>query len=530
MWNKFIEAGYVKPIDLQLASQLCGNTILIPSLQAFLVHLSIAMRRGHVCIDPSLPIRPIWELVEPHTCKNNENLLQTLTEIDWDNMSALVQEGYQNIPQHLQQSPNDENLLNLNPIVIKDGKIYSQRSWSAQSQFQKNLTNFLKRSNTLTSTITEKEIESLITANGLDKTLLPEQKKAILQAASPLSLIAGGPGTGKTYTAARLISILCTLLKEKLGRSPLIALAAPTGKAALHLENNIQKGETKLKNIVGVTLHALLTKLPLQADLIVVDEASMIDLEWMNKLLKEIPPNARLVLIGDPHQLPPVGMGSIFVDMIQTLPHTHLNQCLRTELRSIIEYASSIKNGKYTPYQNTYSIEDEKDIISMCVEKYKNCVTLADFMKFKVLTPFTKGSFGTDQLNHKIMNHLGKPETVPILITKNDYELELFNGEQGLWIPSRNIAQFPKKRGEGIREIPMSLIGSYQLGYCLTIHKSQGSEYEHVAVLFPEGAQIFGREALYTAVTRAKHTLEIYAAPNVLQQAVQRSNRKLSGF
>jgi exodeoxyribonuclease V alpha subunit len=486
------------------------------------------MRRGHICIDPTSPIRPIWEVVDSHSSKSDE--ITSVEESDWEHLSTLITEGFSHIPQHLLQTPNNENFLNLNPIVIKNGKVYSQRSWLAESQFQKNLSLFLERSTPSNTIITETEIECKISVYGLDKTLLPEQKNAILQAAAPLSLIAGGPGTGKTYTAGWMISILAELLKEKLGRTPIIALAAPTGKAALHLENSLQKVAENLKHITGVTLHSLLSKLPLQADLIVVDEASMIDLEWMNKLLKEIPRNSRLILIGDPHQLPPVGMGSIFVDMIEILPHTHLNKCLRTELRSIIDFASAVKNGDFTPWEKTYSIKDEKDIISRCVENYKNCVSMDDFMSFKVLTPFTKGNFGTEQLNYKIMNSLGKPETIPIMITKNDYALELFNGEQGLWIPSRGIAQFPKKGEQGIREIPMSLIGSYQPGYCLTIHKSQGSEYGHVIVLFPEGAQIFGREALYTAVTRAKQTLEIYADPNVLQQTVQRSNRRLSGL
>lgn len=157
---------------------------------------------------------------------------------------------------------------------------------------------------------------------------------------------------------------------------------------------------------------------------------------------------------------------------------------------------------------------------------YRHCVSADDFLKFKVLTPFTKGPFGTEQLNQKILKALGKVESIPVLITKNDYTLELFNGELGLWYPSKGIVQFPGRDGSGIREFPISLIHSYQLGYCLTIHKSQGSEYPHVVVVCPEGSQMFGREALYTAVTRAKQTLEIFGSPEVLKQTVARSSRR----
>jgi exodeoxyribonuclease V alpha subunit len=530
MWNKFIEAGYVKPIDLQLAKQLSCHASLSPSLHAFLVHLSISMRRGHVCVDQSTEIRPIWELVESHPTSTQEALQQGLMENDWIEMETLIRKGFNEIPSHLSQTPNNETPLNLNPIVIQGSKVYTQRSWLAEALFKKHLSNFLERAETDSCAISTAEIAAKITAYGLENTLMKEQKDAILQSTAPLSLIAGGPGTGKTYTAGWMISILTELLEEKLGRPAAIALAAPTGKAALHLENSVQKRDASHKRCTGLTLHTLLSRLPLQADLIIVDEASMIDLEWMNKLLKEIPKGSRLILIGDPNQLPPVGMGSVFVDMIQTMPHTALTQCLRTDLHTIVEYANSIKNGNFVPWEMTFSLQDEEALIKHCLQNYKKCVTLNDFAHFKILTPFTKGTFGTEQLNQKILNRLGKPESIPILITKNDYELELFNGEQGLWIPARGIVQFPKKGGEGIRELPLSLIGSYQLAYCLTIHKSQGSEYAHVVVIYPEGAQIFGREALYTAVTRTKQTLEIYAGPNVLQQSVQRSSRKLSGI
>lgn len=521
MWDNFLKAGYVKPIDLQLAKHLAGNNN--SAIHAFIVHLSIVMRRGHVCVDPLQPIRPIWELIE------SEEDSSSISEIMWETMESLIQEGYRHLPEQLTQRPSEDLPVTLKPFVCHNNRVYTQRTWLAESQFRNHLARI--QTSSPICNITPAQLKAKIELYGLDKILLPEQMSAILNAYAPISLIAGGPGTGKTYTAGWMISILSDLLEEILGRTPVIALAAPTGKAALHLESSVRKAERKsLKLSTGVTLHALLAKLPLIADLVVVDESSMIDLEWMNKLLKELPAGARLVLMGDPNQLPPVGMGSIFVDMIQTLPHTRLEKCLRTEILSIVEFANNIKAGNQVVWEPLHELKDEAQLISHCVTQYKKCVTAEDFAHFKLLTPFSKGRFGTEQLNQKILKALGNPDAIPILITKNDYDLELFNGELGLWIPTQRIVQFPKRSGEGTRDIPIALIGSHELGYCLTIHKSQGSEYPHVVIAYPEGAQIFGREALYTAVTRAKEQLELFSTPQVLQQTIATTNRRFSGL
>lgn len=522
MWNKFLEAGFIKSIDLLMAKEL-GNAFS-PAVQALLVHLSMAVRRGHLSIDPDENFRPLWELVE------RENQENSISEEMWEEMGKWIAEGIETLPELLIQSVSSENdPISLKPLVVyrtPEGKmkIYTQRSWLAESRFKILLKEFVGADRG--PKISPEEIFSKIDDYQIPH-LLPEQQNAILNAHGSLSIIAGGPGTGKTYTAGWMISILSDLLKEKLQRDPVIALAAPTGKAALHLENSVKRSaKNNLKITSGVTLHSLIAKRPLIADLIVIDEASMIDLESMNVLLREIPKGARLILMGDPDQLPPVGMGSIFVDMVQTLPHTHLKKCVRTDLKAIVDYANTIREGKYVAWENMYPLQDDQQLINYCVQHYRKCVTSDDFSKFKVLTPFSKGPFGTEQLNQKILQALGKVESIPVMITKNDYTLELFNGELGLWYPKKGVVQFPGRDGTGEREFPMTLIHSYQLGYCLTIHKSQGSEYPHVVVVSPEGSQIFGREALYTAVTRAKQTLEIFGSPEVLKQTIARSSRR----
>ncbi len=521
MWNKFIESGCVKPIDLQLANELAPEAAT--SLQAALIHISIAIRQGHLCVSKQTPIRRVWELVEP---QEQETLL---SEEDWKGAAVLVQEGLCTLPEFLIQRPSASEPLNLKPLVLHGELLYTQRSWIAETKFKYHLNSFLETIPAVE--ISSEELNDKITLHNLQNQLLLEQKSAILNAATLLSLITGGPGTGKTYTAGWMITILSEILREKLKRTPVIALAAPTGKAALQLGASVQRSVNSNSGCyTASTLHALLAKTPIAADIIVVDEASMIDLEWMNKLMKAMPAGARLILMGDPHQLPPVGMGSIFVDMIQTMPHTRLEKCLRTELQTIVDFSASIKAGVYQSWENTYDLTDHAAFIQHCTTHYKNCKTLDDFAQFKVLTPFTKGLYGTEQLNSKIRDALGYVEAVPLLITKNDYDLDLFNGEIGLLMTNKNVVQFPKRGDEGVREIPLSLINAYQLGYCLTIHKSQGSEYPHVVIAYPEGAQIFGREALYTAVTRAKQKLEIFSSQATLEQTVARSNRRFSGI
>lgn len=373
-------------------------------------------------------------------------------------------------------------------LVEKEGRIYLRRNWECEDRFLEHASR-LKR--TLPA-ITLPELSLPV--------LEPEQKRGILQAASrSLSLICGGPGTGKTYTAVTLIQSVLPYLKP--------VVAAPTGKATANLRK-------ALKGICPIeTLHSLLKKSFLTADLVLVDEASMIDAELMAKLFSAIKEGGRLVLIGDRDQLPPVETGHFFADLAQDEELvTSLGKSLRAELKEIVEWAGAVKEGKEIPFAPMPDFEE------LCRAVFEE--------KAVVLTPLRHGPFGVNRLNQKLhMEHLKRGgKEIPIMITVNENALELFNGDVGILDCEKECAYF------GERQFPAYLLPPYEYAYVLSVHKSQGSEYDRIIVLLPEGSEVFGREMLYTAITRAKKQVTLFAAPGILTQIVAKSVTRYSGL
>lgn len=335
--------------------------------------------------------------------------------------------------------------------------------------------------------------------------LTEEQKTAVNLALShTLTIIEGGPGTGKTYLTSCLTSVV--------GGD--VILAAPTGKAAARL---------KMFNPTATcgTLHSLLHYSPrrersfLKANLIVIDESSMIDARLLAFFLKSLPTGQRVVFLGDVNQLPPIESGNLFADLCQILPTAHLKQCLRSDRIEIAELAHQILEGKmvepHSPLNHTFLDETEA----------------------MILTPLREGEWGVDRLNERIATKMEKKNRhqekwqIPIMITKTDYEQNLYNGEMGcIWKNAEGFlyAEF------GERQFSVSSLPPFELGYVLSIHKSQGSEFDHVIVLVPPGTERFGREILYTAVTRARHSVTICGDVKTIQETVSRTNQRNSGL
>ncbi len=354
-----------------------------------------------------------------------------------------------------------------------------------------------------------------------DPELTEEQNKALNQALSlPFSVICGGPGTGKTHTAARLVQAYRARFPESR-----IFLAAPTGKAAKKLASS-------LGDVNAGTIHALLQitseasfqeePSPLTEDLLIVDECSMIDARLFSYLLSAVFPGMHLVLMGDPEQLPPVGVGSLFADLVEILKErfpshlTELTKHLRTQNPEILQITRSIQQGR----------------MDFALESLTDEMVWESAASFCILSCLRKGPFGADALNEMLFKRFssllksGQRLTVPIIITKNDREKELYNGETGFLIKegAEEYALFG-----GARYRPEELLG-YEYAYCLSVHKSQGSEYDHVLLLVPPGSEQFGREMLYTGATRAKKSLKIAGDRDTLQQTLTSGSRKVSAL
>lgn len=578
--QKMLALGCLGHLDVALAKQLCGRTAE-EALAAFICHLSMSIRKGHICVKIETDcITPspsdIWI---PEEIK--EDML-SLDPADLDALTTLICQGAQRSPSALMLRPNkvESSHGRLVPIYQDHDRYYFQRYWQLETQCIERLLSRFALSvpaKTIPFAQVSEQVKHL-TAQGK---LLPEQARAILFASqSLLTLITGGPGTGKTYTAGLLLRTIWETLTPEERSHFQIALAAPTGKAAANLEASIRRALCSVEEspvIAAQTLHQLLGMRKygrpkqmkmLMADLVLVDESSMIDMNLMSHLLQSVKPGGRLVLLGDRHQLPSVDAGSIFADLItcfesngsEQICVAELKTCMRTELQGIVELAACIQSGNEESAMallnaslngvslrrcesDISAMEHQKHLLSHVVPyfpvmndlKEGFCQALEQFARFRILTPMRKGVLGVESLNAAIfqmMQHK-RCSVFPIIVMQNDYRLGLFNGEVGLMVKEREreFALFTSREpGKDVRQIPRLLMPHFEYAYCLSIHKSQGSEFDYVVLLLPEGTQCFGREALYTGITRAKRHVEIWSSCRVLKEMIRSVGHRQSGI
>jgi len=582
--NQLLEYGAL-PYEAYALAELYLTQEKSEAIAAFICHLVLAAQNGHLCIKiQSNTLNPPPEAIWLSEAK--EDGLPSLVP----KLSALIMRGAHESALYLQDnSPTEDSLK---PICKSGNLYYLKKYWSQENLWINYVEKMLQpvQGIAFNQDLIQTTIQSLLAS----KKLLLEQAQAIFQASQQgLLLICGGPGTGKTYTAGQLIKTLWEHLSEKEQQTFEIVLAAPTGKAAANLQSSLVKATEGIQNWQipkAKTLHALLeinpyasfkkpTYSPLGADLILVDECSMIDTKMMLGLFAKIKPGARLILLGDHHQLPAVGMGSPFSDLksyLQAKPAyknqiCELTTCLRAELQSILDLASSIKTG-HTEEVLTLLKNPAAGIDCLFFESHLSLKKLQEkilkhtflqftlgkgsskpedlftlYSQFRILSPLRKGPFGIESLNHLFLTECLKnapedePFAAPILLTKNDYKNELFNGEIGVLIKMHkqeglqpgDYALFPAKNCDKpgtFRQIPALLLPQFEYAYCLSVHKSQGSEFEKVLLILPPGAEVFGREVFYTAVTRSKKNLQIWTNEQTLVQTMQRSSQRLSGF
>lgn len=498
-------------IDIFFAEILLKSTPdLKESAKDGLSYLMYWARLGHLCLDES---------IEPAIFQSLQCLPPSL-------LTSIPEKcSFNEIP--------------LTPIVKQGSRFYLQRSWLEETFFLKHYLQFIhsKPAVCLDDVILGQKLDTHLQQGTLNQ----DQADAIYQAVkNPLFILMGGPGTGKTYTAGILIQIILDALPQDVRSSYQIALAAPTGKAAANLQNSLQKAiptaalsATTVHQLLNFKKHASLFDLshPLTYDLIMIDESSMLDAKLMGKLFSMLKKGARLILIGDPYQLPPVESGGFFADLVETTTSkVTLKTCVRTELKDLIQFAHAIRQGdSQTVIQclqqkissiNAVPLSKQK-LLQYAMERYIKQTTEAH--SFRILTPLRQGEFGTEQLNRLILEQLikkigvGNQIAIPILITKNDYKLGLFNGDMGILV--RKIVSkdplYPLQQDDYVyfpqrEKMPAVLLSHYEWAYCLSVHKSQGSEFDHVVLLVPPGCEHFGRTMLYTGATRAKKKLEVW--------------------
>ena len=381
----------------------------------------------------------------------------------------------------------------------------------------------------------------------LGVTLGQAQREAVAKAVSgDLTVITGGPGTGKTT------SINCIL--EMLEGGGTVELCAPTGRAAKRMSEATGRSAR--------TIHRLLEyggevegfkrdeENPIKADTVVVDEMSMVDIFLMRALLRAVKPGARLILVGDADQLPSVGAGNVLRDLIDSgaVPVARLNEIFRQAQQSrIVVNAHRINRGEYPLIQNRdtdfflerreSAAEVSQSVVALVQRRLPGFLGVDSLRGVQVMAPMKKGALGVFQLNRVLQEALNPPSRekpeLPrgdgvfrlgdkVMQVRNDYELEwtrgdehgdgVFNGDIGYIVRlSRTDREMTVEFDDGRRAVyDDSMLDELELSYCISVHKSQGSEFDAVVLPLLNGPQmLLTRNLLYTAVTRAKRLVVI---------------------
>ena len=504
------------------------------------------------------------------------------------------------------------------PLVLDGPRLYLRRNWNAEQSIQA----------AIAARLQQKSPEPGNLAGALDQ-LFPAVPHAVapdwqkiacaLATRARLTIITGGPGTGKTTTVVRLLALLQSDAVRQ-GTPLRIALAAPTGKAAARLGESIASAVKRLPEgmqdhipIQAVTLHKLLQIRPnqgqdasfeLAVDLVIVDEASMIDLDMMARLLAAVPVTASLILLGDKDQLASVEAGAVMgqlcegavggnyteatMDWVQQFTGSDLRAwappnaahasslaqqtiMLRHSRRfsdesGIGQWAKAVNAGDTDAVRNhwhhtpVWSAQGPASVDRLTIERshdrqlfafirqgWQPCLAalraispsgstdeqavnaLSAFSRFQVLCAVREGPWGVVTLNRLMASALGFQDEGwyagrPVMVNRNDYNLKLMNGDVGLCLPHAHGLRvaFPNGHG-GIHWVLPSRLDAVESVFAMTVHKSQGSEFDHVCLVLPDQpVAVLTRELLYTGITRAKtHLSLVVPRAEVLFKAVQ---------
>ncbi|MCK7112971.1 exodeoxyribonuclease V subunit alpha [Enterobacter kobei] len=589
-----VEQRLLRHLDVQFAMMVAGEE---PAVMLAAAILSKDAGEGHVCLP--LSRLAVDEKMPPAL----QSCFALLGEaVDWQAI--------------LLRSPAVSATDTGTPLILTGERLYLNRLWRNELTVAR----FFSETNAPLPCDEAQLRQVLDTLFTSDDATDWQKVAAAVALTRRISVISGGPGTGKTTTVAKLLAALIQLSGEQKCR---IRLAAPTGKAAARLTESLGGALQKLPLIgeqlalfpnEASTLHRLLGAQPgsqrlryhagnpLHLDVLVVDEASMIDLTMMSRLIDALPPHARVIFLGDRDQLASVEAGAVLGDICTyaSLGYTaeraeelaRLTGCsLAAEQHSIAgalrdslcllqksyrfgsdsgigQLASAVNRGdRHTTcavFDGTFTDIEKKSLqsgeeyqamLDDALLGYQHFLTgvqqqrppeqvIAAFGEYQLLCALREGPFGVSGLNDRLEQLLAQKRKInrtlhsrwyegrPVMISRNDSALGLFNGDIGIAL----------ERGQGLRvwfQMPDGSVKSFQpsrlpeheTAWAMTVHKSQGSEFNHAALILPtQLSPVVTRELIYTAITRARQRLSLYTDERVLMQAIATRTERRSGL
>jgi exodeoxyribonuclease V alpha subunit len=593
--------GVFTPLDVHFGrfmERLAGGDI--PELVLASALVSSAARQGHICLDVAAVAGKVVAAGE-----GGEESVRCPDLSSWCPRLGEM---------HVVGKPGEYR-----PLILDDDKrLYLYRYWEYQERLAAAVRERVIRAD---ETVDRESI-----GEGLAR-LFPEeeaegvnwQKVAAFTALTRrFCVISGGPGTGKTTTIARILA----LLAEQTSLRPAVALAAPTGKAAARLQEAVREARERLPIAPETkaalpqeasTLHRLLgvipgspyfrhmSKNPLPIDVLVVDEASMVDLALLSKVVQALPARARLILLGDRDQLASVEAGAALGDICDSAGDGAVSRNHAEELRRATGYRLDEDEGAERPgirdcivhLRTSYRFGRTSGIGALCLavnagrpdeaagllregypdlgwrnvprpERLPRAIRevveegFADYLltddpgqsfqyleRFRILCAVREGPYGVIALNRTVQGILrdrglivsGRPwyRGRPVMITRNDYNLRLFNGDVGVALPDPaaggDLRVFFSSAEGTVRKFHPLLLPEHETVYAMTVHKSQGSEFDRVLLVLPDReSQVLTRELIYTGISRARGRVEIWGNEAVFRSAVARRIERTSGL
>ena len=656
--RSYADAGLLRRLDAAFAAFVARQDAAAePALLVAAALLAQMEGRGHSCLPLApLPSAPNDVLAWPAEALPAQQALWRLLPARLDGWVRALRASP--VVRVLSHGGQEEGADTGQPLVLADARgsaplLYLRRYWD----YERSVAAQIARR---TAQAAHECVDEVLASQWLDRLFPPAEDGAgrvdwqklacALALRGRLSVITGGPGTGKTYTAARLLALLFATAPD--AGQLRVALAAPTGKAAARLKQSIDTALLQLQEGMGGemdlaalvqrmgaarTLHSLLgarpdtrhwgrhAGSPLDVDVLIVDEASMVHLEMMSALLDALPPGARLVLLGDKDQLASVEAGAVLGDLCRDaqagryLPDT-LDYAWRVAgqrlagtfaaqpgaavpalaqhtvmlresrrfggpigqlalavnagdaLRAQALLDAGVQAGLHAPLWGRHggSVQAVTDMAvhgrggHASYAAYAQALgewpghgageaahqawaagVLRAFERFRLLCAVREGEWGVSGLNRAVEQALEAEGVIrrsgewyagrPIMVTRNDAQLEVFNGDIGIALPAAAAGQ-PLRvfflQGEELRSVGVSRLAHVETAFAMTVHKSQGSEFEHTALVLPsQGGSLLGRELVYTGITRARQAFTLFSqVPGLLASSVASPTRRASGL